>query len=99
MALLWWATLWCKKFARKFAVFLPAHPARLAPTSKLLRDVGITITKEGKMELDATKAETALASQFDDMVKMLSQNRTVHRPRSKPCPLAWQVMLSKRWMT
>jgi flagellar hook-associated protein 2 len=42
-----------------------------------LRDVGITITKEGKMELDATKADTALATQFDDMVKMLSQNRTV----------------------
>ena len=44
---------------------------------KALRDVGITITKEGKMELDAAKAETALASQYDDMVKMLSQNRTV----------------------
>lgn len=44
---------------------------------KALRDVGISITKEGKMELDAAKAETALASQYDDMVKMLSQNRTV----------------------
>ncbi len=43
---------------------------------KALRDVGITITREGKMEMDATKADTALASQFDDMVKMLSQNRT-----------------------
>jgi len=43
---------------------------------KALRDLGITITREGKMELDATKVDTALASQFDDMVKMLSQNRT-----------------------
>lgn len=42
-----------------------------------LRDLGITITREGKMALDATKVDTALASQFDDMVKMLSQNRTV----------------------
>jgi flagellar hook-associated protein 2 len=42
-----------------------------------LRDLGITITREGKMALDATKADTALATQFDDMVKMLSQNRTV----------------------
>lgn len=44
---------------------------------KALRDLGIAITKEGKMEMDATKADTALASQYDDMVKMLSQNRTV----------------------
>lgn len=42
-----------------------------------LRDLGISITREGKMALDATKADTALATQFDDMVKMLSQNRTV----------------------
>lgn len=43
---------------------------------KALRDLGISITREGKMEMDATKVDTALASQFDDMVKMLSQNRT-----------------------
>ncbi len=43
---------------------------------KALRDLGIAITREGKMEMDAAKIDTALATQFDDMVKMLSQNRT-----------------------
>ncbi len=54
-----------------------------------LRDLGISITREGTMALDETKLDKALESDFDDMLKMLSQNRTVPTTlRSLPSGLA-----------
>ncbi len=41
-----------------------------------LRDLGITITREGTMALDETKLDTVLATNFDDMITMLSDNRS-----------------------
>ena len=40
-----------------------------------LRDLGITINRTGSLELDATKLDTALNSNFDKAVTMLSANR------------------------
>jgi flagellar hook-associated protein 2 len=40
-----------------------------------LRDLGITINKSGNLDLDATKLNTALSSNFDKAVTMLSANR------------------------
>lgn len=42
---------------------------------KALRDLGISITSEGKMELSASKLSDALLNHYDDAVKMLSDNR------------------------
>lgn len=54
-----------------------------------LRDLGISITREGKMALEEPKLDKVLATQFDDMVKMLSQNRTTPTTlRSVPSGLA-----------
>lgn len=46
-------------------------------TITALRDLGISITREGTMALDETKLDSTLSSHFDDMLKMLTQNRTV----------------------
>ena len=42
---------------------------------KALRDLGISITSEGKMALNSAKLSDALAKNYDDAVKMLSDNR------------------------
>lgn len=41
-----------------------------------LRDLGISITQDGTMELTEATLDTALASNFDDIVTMLSNNRS-----------------------
>lgn len=40
-----------------------------------LRDLGLSISKDGVLELDEGKLDTALSQRFDDVVKMLSNNR------------------------
>ncbi len=40
-----------------------------------MRDLGITIDRSGVLQLDATKLDTALSSNFDNVVTMLSDNR------------------------
>ncbi len=41
-----------------------------------LRDLGISITRDGTMELTEATLNTALTSNYDDIVKMLSNNRS-----------------------
>lgn len=45
-------------------------------TISSLRDLGISITRDGTMELTEATLDTALASNFDDIVTMLSNNRS-----------------------
>ena len=40
-----------------------------------LRDIGVTIQKDGTLALDATKLESALSTKFSDVVKMLTGNQ------------------------
>lgn len=40
-----------------------------------LRDLGLSMSKDGTLELDEAKLDTALTQKFDDVVKMLSNNR------------------------
>jgi len=40
-----------------------------------LRDIGVTIDKSGQLQIDAAKLDGALSTQFDDVVKMLSNNQ------------------------
>lgn len=42
-----------------------------------LRDLGMSISKDGVLELDESKLDTVLSQRFDDVVKMLSNNRSV----------------------
>ncbi len=42
---------------------------------KALRDLGISITSEGKMALNTAKLSDTLTKNYDDVVKMLSDNR------------------------
>lgn len=40
-----------------------------------LRDIGVSIDKAGKLQMDGAKLDTALQNNFDDVVKMLSNNQ------------------------
>jgi flagellar hook-associated protein 2 len=42
-----------------------------------LRDLGLTITRDGTMELSEEKLDTALTNQFESVVKMLSNKRSI----------------------
>jgi flagellar hook-associated protein 2 len=44
-------------------------------TFKALRDIGLSIDKTGQLQVDATKLDSALQGNFDDVVKLLSNNR------------------------
>jgi flagellar hook-associated protein 2 len=50
-----------------------------------LRDIGVTIDQTGKLQIDNAKLNTALQGNFDDVVKMLSNNQqdqTKYNPAS-----------------
>jgi flagellar hook-associated protein 2 len=51
--------------------------SKSGPTSAMtaMRDLGITIDRSGVLQLDATKLDTALSGNFDNVVTMLSDNR------------------------
>ena len=40
-----------------------------------LRDIGVSIDKSGKLQMDGAKLDTALQNNFDDVVKMFSNNQ------------------------
>jgi flagellar hook-associated protein 2 len=40
-----------------------------------LRDMGVSIDKTGKLQVDSAKLDTALQNNFDDVVKMFSNNQ------------------------
>jgi len=40
-----------------------------------LRDIGVSVDKNGQLQIDANKLDGALNTQFDDVVKMLSNNQ------------------------
>lgn len=40
-----------------------------------LRDIGLSISKTGELELDSTKLENALQYKFDNVVTLLTSNR------------------------
>lgn len=42
---------------------------------RALRDIGVSIDKSGKLQIDNTKLDAALQSNFDDLVKMFSNNQ------------------------
>lgn len=42
---------------------------------KALRDIGLSVDKTGQLQLDATKLDNALQGNFDDVVKLLSNNQ------------------------
>ena len=44
-------------------------------TMTALRDVGVSIDKNGQLQIDSTKLDNALQNNFDDVVKMLSNNQ------------------------
>ena len=44
-------------------------------TVKAMRDIGVTIQKDGTLELDETKFDAALASNFTDIVTMLTADK------------------------
>lgn len=44
-------------------------------TFKALRDIGLSIDKTGQLQVDATKLDSALQGNFDDVVKLLSNNQ------------------------
>ena len=48
-----------------------------APSGSIsaLRDIGVTIDATGKLQIDSGKLNTALQSNFDDVVKMLCNNQ------------------------
>jgi flagellar hook-associated protein 2 len=41
-----------------------------------LRDIGVTIDEKGVMSVDATKLDTTLKTKYDDVVTMLTANRS-----------------------
>jgi flagellar hook-associated protein 2 len=48
-----------------------------ASSMTALRDLGLTITRDGTMELSEEKLDTALTNQFESVVKMLSNKRSI----------------------
>jgi flagellar hook-associated protein 2 len=42
---------------------------------KALRDIGVTVDKSGQLQIDSTKLDNALQTNFDDVVTMLSNNQ------------------------
>jgi flagellar hook-associated protein 2 len=51
------------------------YPHNATQGTKALRDLGVTIDKNGQLQIDNTKLDGALKNNFDDMVKMLSNDQ------------------------
>jgi flagellar hook-associated protein 2 len=51
-----------------------ANSSTTSGSVKALRDLGVSLDSSGQMTLDNAKLDNALANQYDDVVKMLSNN-------------------------
>lgn len=58
------------------SIFMSDTSVTTSGSITALRDLGITITRSGTMELDETTLDSALNSSLDDVVSMLSNDRS-----------------------
>lgn len=58
------------------SIFISDTSVTTSGSITALRDLGITITRSGTMELDETTLDSALNSSLDDVVSMLSNDRS-----------------------
>ena len=56
------------------SMFTDASSAPNSGSITALRDIGVTVTATGEMQLDATKLDSSLTSSFNDVVTMFSNN-------------------------
>ncbi len=67
---------------------------------KQMWQMGITVNKDGQMELDETKFDSALESNFDDVVKMMTGNQNnVSVYSTRPVGLAGEAVKTLTKMT